>query len=438
MRATRVAALVLVLGLAPVVRADDDLKRRAVAAYNEQDWEIARHLLRAARKALPKDRELPLMERTAIQNIAGARFNKQDYAGALSVLDEAERIDVGTVPAHVAAHAENLRAQASSALGSAGPSADAQGQSQDASAGGQAVATQSGTADAQAARDLWTLEQEVNALVTSGNTEAAVKRAREGLAQFPTSSVLNRIVGLYDPAAKGDRSKRKRVEAGNFVVRFRGIEPDAEIEARVVDALHSAEATLSREFGFTLDKVANVVIYASGQDFVAGGASGWSEANYNGSVQVPVEVARMGLEHLTETVTHELGHHMVALMTHGRVPAWFNEGVAEVAAGNRRFAAVMRAVLSDPAQRAQLYKLSDLRTQMDPGGDAGRVAMAYGMSSSVLKRVVDQLGVAGVAGILADCKGGMGFEAAFSGRTGKSVTEFEREWLAALLGEYGL
>ena len=44
------AALVLVLGLAPVVRADDDLKRRAVAAYNEQDWEIARHLLRAARK----------------------------------------------------------------------------------------------------------------------------------------------------------------------------------------------------------------------------------------------------------------------------------------------------------------------------------------------------------------------------------------------------
>ena len=61
------------------------------------------------------------MERTAIQNIAGARFNKQDYAGALSVLDEAERIDVGTVPAHVAAHAEYLRAQASSALGSAWP-----------------------------------------------------------------------------------------------------------------------------------------------------------------------------------------------------------------------------------------------------------------------------------------------------------------------------
>ena len=448
------AILVLLVSLASAAVAQEDappVRTRAMSAYHEQDWDSARSLLAAACAADPDDHELALYLRTAVQNVAGQYINTGRFAEALGALDEADRVDAGTVPPHIVAHAAELRALALAELAKRGevapprratlpqerlPAPDAAPESvqlADAAPGEGVVPPP----PAPRAPDAGTYEAQAQKLLDAGDVAGAVALAKEGLALFPTAMGLNRLVGRHDPLAAGDRTRNKRVQSGHFAVRFRGLEPDPAVESTVLEGLEAAEASLARDFGFAIDHPVNVVIYASGQDYAAQpGAATWSEASYNGSIQVPLEISRMEHGYFVSVVTHELAHHMVALTAHRKVPLWFNEGLAQLAQGGVEDR-TLRAALA-PERRATLYHLADLTHSMEPTGDTSRVALAYEQSYSVVKELADRQGTAAVTGILADLAAGASFDTAFTARAGKSVAQFERDWLAARFAETGL
>lgn len=131
--------------------------------------------------------------------------------------------------------------------------------------------------------------------------------------------------------------------------------------------------------------------------------------------------------YFVDVVTHELAHHMVNLQAHGRVPQWFNEGVAQLAASPAGDEGSMKTYLAGPG----LLKLAQLRNNISPDGDANRVGATYAQAYSVVKAMTDRFGFAIVTGLLSDMQGGSNFENAFQGRAGMSVAQFEKEWTAA-------
>lgn len=280
----------------------------------------------------------------------------------------------------------------------------------------------------RASEDVGWYERTAQERLDAGDATGAVALAHEGLALYPEALGLNRIVGRHDPNAAGDRSQRKSVQAGNFTVRFRGVEPDADVEARMLEGLAEAEAKLGRDFGFRMDRPVNVIVYASGQDFVASpGTAAWHEANYNGSLQLPLELARMERAYFVDVLTHELAHHMVHLQAHNRVPQWFNEGVAQLAASPAGDDAAMKAAIAG----GTLFKLAQLSRAIAPDGDPGRTGATYAQAYSVVKALTERFGFKIVNDLLSDMQEGSNFETAFQSRTGLTVANFERDWLAA-------
>lgn len=410
----RLLVVVAALALAGAAVAQDE-RTQAFSAYQEQNWDEARRLFAAARAAHPEDTELALHERASTQNAAGAAYNAGRYSDVLALLDEAEKIEA---PAHIVEHARTLRAQALAELARRGQ----------APAPTTAAEESVAAASAPAGRSQHSFELEAHNKLQAGDTAGAVEVAHEGLAQYPGSPFLLRMVGRHDPKAAGDRSRRKHVQSGNFTVRFRGCEPDAAVEAQMLEGLAEAEAQLGRDFGFRMDRPVNVIVYASGHDFAsAAGNAVWMEASYNGSLQLALESARMEKSYFMDTVTHELAHHMVALQARGRVPFWFNEGVAQLTASNPPDDTAMKAAIAGPG----IAKLAQLRGSMTPNGDASQVGLNYAKAYSVVKAMTDRFGAGIVNNLLTDMGGGANFETAFQGRAGMSVQQFEKEWTAA-------
>jgi hypothetical protein len=202
----------------------------------------------------------------------------------------------------------------------------------------------------------------------------------------------------------------------HFTVSFNG-PAEAALASRALAALDRAYWRIGPLLGVYPPRAIDVVLYTSDQFRDITRSPSWAAGSYDGIIRVPVRGALDKPEELDRVLAHEFTHALVHTLAPRAIPTWLNEGLA--AALESEDLAWADAIAAR-APRIPLTALAGSFSQFD--GTAA--AVAYADSALAVRRLLDEIGGAGVANLLRDLGEGAPFEAAFSRRAQQSFGDF--------------
>jgi tetratricopeptide (TPR) repeat protein len=192
----------------------------------------------------------------------------------------------------------------------------------------------------------------------------------------------------------------------------------------VLQVLTSAFSEYEHRLGFTPPEPVTVVLQTE-TDFLEGGAPGWAEGVYDGTVRIPVKGIDQPTQRLQVLLRHELAHSFVTSRTGGNCPTWLQEGVAQWLEGGA--AGRSDGSLQARARSGGLLPLLTLEAPFQnlPPADVG---VAYAESLSGIAHLLRLRGEEGVVRLLAALGDGTPSEEALPVAVGLSYPEFEKSW----------
>jgi tetratricopeptide (TPR) repeat protein len=250
-------------------------------------------------------------------------------------------------------------------------------------------------------------------------------------------SDLQGAITVFETAAKyapndktlNERLERLRAEpspekgffqspSAHFTVLFEG-PADEQLARRAVELLESAYWRVGTALYTFPDHVITVVLYTEEQFRDTTRSPSWAAAAYDGRIRIPMRGAlEQAPGELERVLTHELTHAMIRAIAPRGVPTWLNEGLAVMFEpdGSR---------WSDTTLAA-----SDARIPLDQlagsfesfSGNQARIA--YAESAAAARRLVDEVGGAGVVALLQDIARGVPLAEAFQRRMLTSYSAF--------------
>jgi hypothetical protein len=113
-------------------------------------------------------------------------------------------------------------------------------------------------------------------------------------------------------------------------LRYEGSQTADALRNEILQILESQYGTLQNDLGFTPANSIFVSLYTDQAFFDVTQAPAWSAALNDGKIRVPISGLTGVTPELTRVLRHELTHSFIQQMTHGRVPQWLNEGIAEL------------------------------------------------------------------------------------------------------------
>ena len=327
--------------------------------------------------------------------------------------------------------------------------------------------------DYQAARDSFKQALEYNDSAPEGHlglgiayfylrddTEAE-RELSKTLELNPKSSIANQFLGeLYyrkddlktavsywekavelDPNAANIRSRLDRIRkehkaekdfnheiTSHFLIKYEGRE---KIEAGriVLRILEDAYGEVGRSLSFYPDQEIQVILY-SGQQFQAvTSAPDWSSGLFDGKIRLPVGGIERETPALRMNLFHEYTHAAVRAIT-PRCPTWLNEGLAQYFEG-RQIDPRQLENLKQLAQAGTLPPLTNLEGSF-MGLNGSRAQLAYLISLSSVRYMIDTFGLYRVKGVLDELARGADTNGALSRGIMLSYEEFERGWKRSL------
>jgi hypothetical protein len=180
---------------------------------------------------------------------------------------------------------------------------------------------------------------------------------------------------------------------------------------RAVDVLESAYWRVGTALYTYPDHVITVVLYTEQQFRDTTRSPSWAAAAYDGRIRIPMRGALDEASgELERVLTHELTHAMIRAIAPRGVPTWLNEGLAVLfEPGGSQWAAL---TLSASPARIPLAELSGGFDSFS--GNQARIA--YAESGEAARRLLDEVGGAGVVALLQDIARGVPLEEAFERR----------------------
>jgi len=169
------------------------------------------------------------------------------------------------------------------------------------------------------------------------------------------------------------------------------------LAAEVLDALESAYNGVGADLGIFPATRIPVLLYTKSDYGLVTAGPDWSGGLYDGKIRLPVGGIAKVTKQLRAVIFHEFTHVLIAELTHGNVPTWFNEGLAEVE-GQKEFKR-QQTELARAAAKGDLLSfkaLSGSFAKMD-GAQAG---LAYQQSHSIAEFMVSRYGWYAVQQIL--------------------------------------
>ncbi len=137
---------------------------------------------------------------------------------------------------------------------------------------------------------------------------------------------------------------------------------------------------------------------------------------------------------LATTLRHELAHAGLHRWLRGTlVPRWFDEGYAQLAAGQLDLASAWQIRLAFALHRAP--PLDSLRLGFPPG--AARARLAYLLSATAVNYLVQESGEAGLREFLARWRANGDMESALRATYGVTTGQLEEDWTRYVRRRYG-
>ena len=191
---------------------------------------------------------------------------------------------------------------------------------------------------------------------------------------------------------------------GNFTVTFEG--GGDELGSTTLAALEEAYVDLGSRFQLWPKQKTEVILYGN-RDFKSlTNAPDWSGGLYDGKIRIPVGGLAGMNDHFRRILSHEYAHVLIRALARHRVPLWFNEGLAQWAAGeNSRLLEQRLAQGEEIIPFARFEKsFADL--------SATEVPLAYAQSLSLTNFLIERFGEAQIIEVLNRLGTGLKFQMA--------------------------
>ena len=153
-----------------------------------------------------------------------------------------------------------------------------------------------------------------------------------------------------------------------------------------------------------------------------GRAPGWGAAV--AFPQARTIILRADLPDLQRTLRHELAHLVLRGAVRSRLPLWFDEGYATLAAGEWDRLAALELHLSVVV--GGVPSLGDLDGQLR--GTAPTADRAYGLAATAVSALAERIPGGDLAPLLDRLGAGEEFGSAVQAVTGRDLSRFEEEW----------
>ncbi|HEY3160644.1 MAG TPA: tetratricopeptide repeat protein [Vicinamibacterales bacterium] len=232
--------------------------------------------------------------------------------------------------------------------------------------------------------------------------EAALKYAPDD------KTLLARLAQLRDEPSPEKGFFQSR--SAHFTVLFEG-PADDELARRAVDVLETAYWRVGTALYTFPDHVITVVLYTEEQFRDTTRSPSWAAAAYDGRIRIPMRGAlERAPGELERVLTHELAHAMIRAIAPRGVPTWLNEGLAVTfEPDGSEWATTM---LSKTDTRIPLDELGGSFDNLSPN----QARVAYAESADAARRLLDEIGGAGVVALLQDIARGVPIAKAFQRR----------------------
>jgi len=203
---------------------------------------------------------------------------------------------------------------------------------------------------------------------------------------------------------------------------------------QILDTLEEQYNILQDDLGVSLRNSISVSLYTDREFFDVTQAPAWTAALNDGKIRVPISGLTAMSPALNRVLRHELTHSFIDQITHGNVPTWLNEGIAQLEepASTSRVGARLAAVYAAGTQ-IPLNQLDESFL----GYSTPEAMVAYAESLAAAECIRSQHGMGDLSRILQALGEGEPIETALRNTIHSGYAQFETELAEYLKRKYG-
>ena len=221
----------------------------------------------------------------------------------------------------------------------------------------------------------------------TGDLPAALASWRRALELEPDNAMLKGLI------AKAERelpveSKMDKGYSSMFDISYDAELPPG-LAAEVLDALESAYNGVGSDLGLFPTTRIPVLLYTKSDYSSVTAGPDWSGGLYDGKIRLPVGGLTKMTPQMRSILFHEFTHVLVAELTHGNIPTWLNEGLAQIEERKEFTAHGTMPILA--GQGGGLLSLATLSGSFI-AMDRAQAGLAYQQSYSIASFMVTRYG----------------------------------------------
>jgi tetratricopeptide (TPR) repeat protein len=261
--------------------------------------------------------------------------------------------------------------------------------------------------------------------------QEAISALKESL-KLHADDKVQQLLDRVQREAKTEADFREQ-ESSHFTLRYEGSQTNDALRRQILDSLEESYSQLQSDLGASPRNIF-VSLYTDEAFFDVTRAPAWSSALNDGKIRIPISGVNSVTPELARVLRHELTHSFVAQMTHGHVPQWLNEGIAELEEGNTISTFGNRlATLYGSGHQVPLNMLESNFETMD----RSEALVAYAESLAAVEYIRATYGISDLARILGRLGEGESIEAALRSTIHSGYKELDDEITSYLKSNYG-
>jgi tetratricopeptide (TPR) repeat protein len=273
--------------------------------------------------------------------------------------------------------------------------------------------------------------------VLLGSAYYGMENLDQAITEWNEALALQDNPQLREAVARAQREQEisgaySELHSEHFLLRFDG-QQDEKLSAEILNSLDGSFQDLVLDLDYSPSEAIVVILYPNQAFRDITRTPAWVGALNDGKIRVPVSGLTQMTPALARVLKHELTHSFVRLITLGRCPIWFNEGLAQLEEG------VTTATLGSQLARAlaagkipAYASLEGSFVSLPPD----QVSLVYAKSLAALEYLRDAFGMGEVRRMLR-LMPSSDFDTVLQDEVRMSYSDFEEEVASYVMKKYG-